>query len=307
VAPGATTGTNTTRSQNNAVTGEGFNANFNGVSQTPFFTDTGARRQLNLNDNQFNSLNSSYQNAYSRYNQAVRQLSPNLTPQQREQHLQQLQAQFNQNLSGTVNSTLTDPQTRSRFDQLNRQYMGFNAFNDPTIRRQLNLTPQQVRQLRTLSNNWRQQLQQFRQGAGNDLGSVDQGQWAQMQQQAMAQLNGVLTPEQQQMWSQQTGQPFSFSPNVYFGTGETANGVNNRTDATDTNISPRNGPVQQPAPPGTPIPHGRRTGPVQQPGASGTPVPNQTAPGQPAAAQPAAQGGSASGTATQSGSQGTVR
>jgi hypothetical protein len=287
VPAGATSGTNTAASQNNALTGQGFNANFNGISQTPFFTDSAARRQLNLNNNQFNALNRAHQNAYSRYNQAVRQLDPNLTEQQREQHLQQLQAQFNQDLSGTVNTTLTDPQTRSRFDQLNRQFMGFNAFNDPTIRRQLNLTPQQVRQLRTLSNNWRQQLQQFRRGAGNDLGAIDQNQFAQLQQQAMAQLNGVLTPEQQQLWSQQIGQPVSFSPNVFFGADDTGSGVNNTRDG---NI-PRNGPVQLPAPPGTPIPFNTKNQPTSQPGT----------------AQPATQERGASGTASPSGSQGTVR
>jgi len=191
---------------------------FNGVSQVPFFTDPGARRQLNLNNTQFNSLNTAYQNAFSRYNQAVAGINnnPNLTAAQREAQLQQLQAQFNQNFSGTVNSTLTDPRMQSRFNQLNRQFMGVNTFNDPTIRRQLNLTPDQVRQLRTLSINWRQQMQQLRRGVGNDLGSVNQAQWAQMQQQLAAQINGVLTPEQQRMWAQLTGQPFAFSPNAFF-------------------------------------------------------------------------------------------
>jgi hypothetical protein len=172
---------------------------------------------LNLNNNQFNSLNRAYQNAYNRYNQGLNNLSPNLTEQQRQLQMQQLQSQFNQSLSGTVNDTLNNPQTVSRFNQLNRQFMGFNAFNDPAIRQQLNLTPAQVRQLRTLSNNWRQQLQQFRQGAGNDLSSVDQTQWNQLWQQYGTQLNGVLTPEQQQMWAQQVGQPYMFPPNAYFG------------------------------------------------------------------------------------------
>jgi hypothetical protein len=151
-------------------------------------------------------------------------LNPNLTEQQREMQLQQLQAQFNQDLSGTVNSTLTNPQLMSRYNQLNRQFMGFNAFNDPAVRQQLNLTPDQVRQMRMLSNNWRQQLQQFRRGAGNDLSSVDTTQWNQLWQQYATQLNGVLTPEQQQMWTQQVGQPFTFSPNVYFD-GETTGNV----------------------------------------------------------------------------------
>jgi hypothetical protein len=217
----------------NAAARNNMNGQTDMIGRTPFFSDPGARQQLNMNNNQFNSLNSAYSNAYTRYNQAVNNLDPNLTAEQRAQQMQQLQSQFNQDLSGTVNSTLTDPQSRSRFGQLNRQFMGFNAFNDPQIRQQLNLTPEQTRQLRTLSNNWRQQLQQFRRGAGNNLTNVDQGQWTQMWQQYATQLNGVLTPEQQQIWTQQIGQPYTFSPNVFMGD----NGGTNQTQV-GSNVAP---------------------------------------------------------------------
>jgi hypothetical protein len=208
-----------------ANTGAGFNGanartnmsqnTFNGISPTPFFTDPGVGRQLNLNANQTNALNRAYQTAYFRYNQALKNLNPNLTPEQRDFQLQQLQAQFNQDLSGTLNTTFTDPQLLGRYNQLNTQFMGFNAFNNPRIRQQLNLTPDQTRQIRTLANNWRQQLQQFRRGAGNDLSNVDMSQWNQMWQQYATQLNAVLTPDQQQLWTRLVGQPYTFSPNVY--------------------------------------------------------------------------------------------
>ncbi len=253
------------------------------VSRTPFFTDPGVRQQLNLNDTQFNSLNKAHQNAYIRYNQAINNLNPNLTPEQRMLQMQQFQAQFNQDLTGTVNSTLTNPQVVSRFNQLNRQFMGFNAFNDPTVRRQLNLTPEQVRQLRTLSNNWRQQLQQFRRGAGNDLQTVDQSQWNQLQQQYAAQLNGVLTPEQQQLWAQQTGQPHMFSPNVYLGEQQAGN------------IVVDNPPIVDP------------TVPKYFPDGSARSTTPQGTQAQPGTSQPATQGTATPGTASQGGTQGTVR
>jgi hypothetical protein len=213
---GVTARGNANAGLNNAAARANMNGQVSSISQTPFFTDPRARQQLNLNNNQFNALNSAYQNAYTRYQQALNNLNQNanLTPEQRATQLQQLQSQFNQELTGTVNTTITDPQTLSRFNQLNRQFMGFNAFNDPTIRQQLNLSPDQVRQIRQLSNNFRQQLQQFRRGAGNDLTNVDTGQWSQVWQQYATQLNGVLTPDQQQMWTQLIGQPFTFSPNV---------------------------------------------------------------------------------------------
>ena len=277
------------------------NSNFDGISQTPFFSDAGARRQLNLNNTQYNSLNAAYQNAYSRYNQAAAGINnnANLNPAQREAQLQQLQAQFNQSLSGSVNSTVTDPRTQSRFNQLNRQFMGVNTFNDPAVRQQLNLTADQSRQLRSLANNWRQQMQQFRQRAGNDLGSVNQAQWAQMQQQLSTQLNGVLTPQQQQSWAQMTGQPYSFSPNAYFsnqdqcaaanGTQPTSNAAAPNGTQPATNVDDTNSNLQNGNPP--------------------VAVPFGTAPN---TNQPAGQGagtsnGAAPATASQGGTQGAVR
>jgi hypothetical protein len=136
---GVTGQTNVNTGLNNAAARANLNSRFNQVSPTPFFSDPGVRQQLNLNPNQFSSLNQAYRVAFQRYQQAINNLNPNLTEAQRALALQQLQAQFNQDLSASVNSTLTNPQTMSRFNQLNRQFLGFHAFNDPRIRQQLGL------------------------------------------------------------------------------------------------------------------------------------------------------------------------
>ena len=176
----------------------------------PFFTDPGARQQLNLNDNQFNSLNRAYQDAYGRYNNNLRGLNSNLNEQQRMQQMQQYQNQFQSDFGKSLDSTLTDRRARTRYDQLNRQFMGFNAFNDAGIQQQLNLTPQQRQQLQRMAGDWRRQLQTGRGNAG-----LTQEQWSQMSSQYWDQLNTVLTPQQRQSWSQATGERYSFSPNLY--------------------------------------------------------------------------------------------
>jgi hypothetical protein len=190
------------------------------ISQTPFFNDPGVRRQLNLNDNQFNTLNRAYQNAYNRYNQGFNGLGNNLTEDQREQQMLQLQNQFNTDFNQGVDSTLTDPQMRTRFGQLNRQFMGFNGFNDPGIQRQLNLTPQQRTELRQLAAQWRTQLRQMTSGPGGrnaNVNNIDPSQWTELSNQYWTRLNNVLTPEQQQTWSQLTGQRYDFPIEAYSG------------------------------------------------------------------------------------------
>jgi hypothetical protein len=233
-----------------------------------------------LNANQFNTLNRAHQNAFLRYQQQVNSLNPNLTEQQRMAALQQLQAQFNADLSGTVNTTLTNPQTLNRFNQLNRQFMGFNAFNDPTVRQQLGLTQEQLSRIRALSNDTRQQLQQFRRGAGNDLSSVNMEQWNQLWGNYSTQLNSILTPQQRQLWTQQVGQPFVFSPSTMLNQGNFGEAPAPVVDPTVPRFVPHNpsatgrtttGTTTQGTAPGTAQPTtGGTTGTAGAAGSAGT-------------------------------------
>jgi hypothetical protein len=215
--PGAGAGSNARANIGANRQGVGANNNFNfnsSVSQTPFFSDPGVQQQLRLNQNQFNTLNRAYLDAYGRYNRGVTGLSNNLTAQQRQAQLEAYTNQFYNDFGRSLDTTFTDPRMRTRYDQLNRQHMGFSAFNNPAFQRQLNLTPQQTAQIRQLAAVWRQQLQQLR-GQDSTNVSINPQQWTTMYNQYWDQMNRVLTPEQKQSWAQMTGERYNFSPNVY--------------------------------------------------------------------------------------------
>jgi hypothetical protein len=91
---------------------------------------------------------------------------------------------------------------------------GYNPFNDSRIRRQLNLSQDQIRQLRALNNDWRKQLQRLRRGEGNNVNSADQAQRSRMSKQYATMVNGVLTAQQQQALSQLIGQLNANRPNT---------------------------------------------------------------------------------------------
>jgi hypothetical protein len=188
---------------------------FNGISRNPFFADPGVQQQLGLSQEDLALLNQAYSENWTRYNQGVLGIGNNLPAQQRLMALQRLEAQFNEGFGQTVNSTLTNPELSQRFNQLNMQFQNFGAFNDPVVREQLNLTPQQQRQIRRMSNEWRQQLRRLRR-AGNDIDPqmADQ-QFNVMQEQYQAQLGQVLTPEQQQTWTGLIGERYSFPRTSY--------------------------------------------------------------------------------------------
>jgi hypothetical protein len=197
----------------------GNNFDFNDPVRRPFFMDPGARRELNMNDQQFNQLSQAHQQALLQFNQRAEQLraNQNLTPQQRAAQIQLLQAQFNQQFGQTVDTTFTDPRLRTRFNQLDWQFRPFAAFNDATVNRQLQLSPQQQRDLRQLGTRWREQMQRLRR-AGRNAASDPQAaneQFAAMQLQFQQQMQQVMTPQQWQAWTQMTGEPFTFPPAAF--------------------------------------------------------------------------------------------
>jgi hypothetical protein len=200
--------------------GANFN-NFNnfGVGQRPFFADPTVQRQLNLNEQQFNQLNRAYLDAWNNLNRGMTGLGRNLTDQQRMQQQMQLESQFNRNFNRSLDTTFTDPRLRGRFDQANLQFRGAAAFNDPMIRQRLSLTPAQQRQFRRLVTEWRQQLQRLRRAGNNANSDLTQQQFLQLQQQFQNQMLGILTPQQQQIWSQQVGEPIAFPMNTFFDDG----------------------------------------------------------------------------------------
>jgi hypothetical protein len=283
---GSAVGTGVNRANPAAGTrfGAGVSAGTNSatINQNPFFADPGVRQQLNLNDNQFNTLNRAYQNAYGRYQQRLSALdaansrSPNssaataggantaanpitsgrtavgatnaqgansaaLNEQQRLQQMQQLEQQFNQDFGRAVDTTLTDRQLRARYDQLNTQFQGLNAFNNPQVARQLQLTGAQRNQLRRLAGEWRRSMMGWRRDLGDDVNAAAaQQQWAQLRSQYLDQLNAILTPQQQQMWRQTVGQQYDFPYSMYFpstGRGTAVSGAPARDPSTGATVA----------------------------------------------------------------------
>jgi hypothetical protein len=180
-----------------------------------------------------------------RFDQAANNLNPNLTEQQRMQQIMQLRNQFNQEFSPFVDTTFTDPQLRQRFNQLDLQFQGLDAFRNPQVRQQLDLTPEQQRQIRTLNAEWRRQVQRLQRAGNENNASLTHEQFLQLQQQLQNRLNSVLTPQQQQDWTQLTGRPVPLPAEWVFGQfPDNAAGVVPKSNGTNANTNGQSGVVQ---------------------------------------------------------------
>ena len=186
-----------------------------GIGRTPWFNNLEIRHQFKLTDEQYNQLNKGYAESYGQYQQGMQNLGKDLTAEQRAQKMGEMHQGFNKTFSTTANEVFTDPQQRSRYDQLYLQYQGYNAFADPTVQQKLNLTSEQRQQIGQYGQEWHQQM--------DDLGRTYQTdredtttKYNEMRKQSGERMNTVLTPEQRTSWQQMTGETYNFQPNSYF-------------------------------------------------------------------------------------------
>jgi len=180
---------------------------FGGINQTPWFMDPTLRSDLRLNDNQFNQLSNLYSQYYNQYSNSLGQLGT-LSDQERALRMQQLGLQFNQNFGNGLNDVLQGDQ-RTRFNQLWFQYQGLGLFLDPTIQQRLNLTAQQLQQLRQIEQQYNTQLNEIYQTLGTNRGDAMR-RFTELRRRVDDQVNSLLTPDQRTGWRQMLGDPFNF-------------------------------------------------------------------------------------------------
>jgi hypothetical protein len=207
-----------------ATTGGRATIGMGNINQTPWFSNQGIRSQLNLNDQQFNALNKAYGQAYTNYSSNLGQLGNTLTPQERAQKMQDLRANFDQSFTTATQKYITDPRQQQRYHQLYTQYQGYDALTNPQIQQKLNLTDQQRQQLQQFGSTYNQQLNTLQQNSqANPQATANQ--FNTLRQQANQNINSILTPQQQQNWRQMTGDPYNFQWSDYYSGGTTPNGT----------------------------------------------------------------------------------
>ncbi len=188
---------------------------FGGIGPTPWFGNPSIRQELKLNDEQFNRLNRDYKQNWDRYQTEQKSLGATLTPQQRQERMQELQGNFNQGFNRSTENVFTEPGQRDRFNQLHHQYQGYGSFNDPTVRERLKLTQEQQKRINVLDQNWQRDMQGMTRNFATDRdeGTRRYQEWSRKNRDG---LKDILNEDQHRMWAETTGKPYDFSPDVYF-------------------------------------------------------------------------------------------
>lgn len=186
---------------------------FGSINQKPWFMNPYNQAQLNINAQQAKLLNQQYVLHYGSHNQDQAQLhgATELTDEQRKLQLQSTN-HFYDNFIKSTNDIL-DSQQRARFNQLNLQYRGYQAFSDPAVARRLQLSTDQLAQLRNNEQTYNQQLDsvyKLRPTDPTSDPSLFPKRFAELRTDMHGQINAVLTPEQQVTWKELIGDQYNF-------------------------------------------------------------------------------------------------
>jgi hypothetical protein len=226
----------------------------------PWFSDQGVRKELGLTDEQLDKLNETYTESWGRYNSTISGINANteLNDEDRAARIARLQNTFQNNLMTGTEAALNDARQRDRYRQLYRQYQGYNAFQDPSIREKLALSDEQILHIARYGRNWDNALRTTREpildqaatsgatgangttpgalGAGPELSSTRRNPsnhpLIEARRKLYTDINTVLTPEQQQAWGEVVGTPYDFGVDVLAPTGTYSATIDTRRDGT---------------------------------------------------------------------------
>lgn len=184
-------------------------------ARSPWFTDPAVRQELKLSDAQFDRLNESYTTSWQQYSDNLNKLGKDLNDEQRMERIRKLNDSFLDDYSRSVDSVVTDPAARQRYNQLHWQYRGYGAFNDAYVQKQLNLTPEQRAKVRQAERDWDRQMDQWSRRYADNQDEILR-QFNRSRPEFQEGLKSFLTVRQQNTWRDMTGQPYEFPAEIYF-------------------------------------------------------------------------------------------
>lgn len=185
------------------------------ISQTPWFNSPSVRNELQLKDNQFDTLNQNYRRAWNRYHEGASRLAPTLTPEQRQLQLAELRNQFRKDFAHGLDAVISTPSDRQRYHQLDWQYQGYGAFEDPAVVDKLNLSNAQRRKFDQFGRDWHHQFNNWRRSYPHNQQRVGR-QLEEGRRQMWDDINATLTPEQREKWREMIGKRYEFEPDAFF-------------------------------------------------------------------------------------------
>jgi PAS domain-containing protein len=187
------------------------------IEQVPWFNNPDVRNQIKLNNDQYNSLTKDYDTYWHKYTTGRTKLDDELDDIARRRRERELHQEFQESLSRSLDRVITDRVARRRYDELYNQYQGYQVFHNPRFRKQLELTSEQLGELELLDREWNVELERIRRNFEINR-PVAMRELKHARRQMKERIQETLTPEQNELYAQLTGQTYEFPPEIYIPT-----------------------------------------------------------------------------------------
>lgn len=187
------------------------------IERVPWFNNSDVRNQIKLNNDQYNALTKDYDTYWNKYTTARTELDDELDDIQRRRRESELHQEFQESLSQSLDRVLTDRIARRRYDELYNQYRGYRTFHDPRIQKQLEMTSEQLAELDLLDREWNLELDRLRQNFEINR-PVAMRELKHARRAMRERILELLTPEQNDLYVQLTGEAYEFPEAVYIPT-----------------------------------------------------------------------------------------
>ncbi len=175
----------------------------------PLYLNPSVSQQLKLTDRQLAQLREANTRFQAHYQNELGRLA-NMSPADQQKVLKELQYNYNADVLQSTLAVFTRPQA-IRYRQLELQNRGLAAFNDPTVKRQLNLSPGQVDRLRALDERTNRALREIDRATQGNRAEANR-RYDTLQRETENRVNSILNANQRKTWQDMTGERFVLPP-----------------------------------------------------------------------------------------------
>jgi Spy/CpxP family protein refolding chaperone len=187
-----------------AQQGRGFGGGFGGGGAM-LLTNKGVQKELKVTDEQASKLETLAQETRDKQREAFEKLQ-DLPQEERREKFQALAVTMNADIRKGLDGILKPEQVK-RFEQIQVQQAGSNAFNTPRVVAALKLTDDQKSKIQAINDGLNQSMRDLREEFQSDREGAMK-KMTDARKQASDKAIAVLTDSQKSTWKDLTGEPY---------------------------------------------------------------------------------------------------
>ena len=168
-------------------------------------SNKGVQQELKVTDAQAEKLDTLAQELGQKQREEFGKLQ-DVPQDERREKMQELSRSINEEMQKSLNGILKSEQTK-RFQQIQLQQAGVNAFSTPRVEKELELTADQKSKIRLINEDLAESTREAFRGGQSDRAAAMQ-KITQLRKEGLEKATALLTDDQKKSWKDLTGEPF---------------------------------------------------------------------------------------------------